>query len=355
MAKKILSRVGAALLLIAVLLLAGAAVAGVMSVNRIAAVKSVKKLEDGLYTMEYDGDYGFDRFLQKGGAASDQGTADYVSKYLTGGAYRMVPVSVNSGCSTIAGTGRDGHALFGRNYDWSDCTTLVMRTKPTDGYESVATCNMDFLGYGNGYVPDSLWQKYLAIGAIYMPVDGMNEKGLCVADLIIRTDERTEQNTGKTNITTATAIRLLLDKAWDVRSALDLLYKYDMHGSENLMHHLAISDAQGNSVVVEYVDNVMYVTQTPIVTNFYLTEGDHYGIGSDQSKKRYAQLSKIYSSGLNTDAAQMMNALESVNQARYGEDSWMTEWSIVYDQHDLNMDFCFREHYDRPYYRFSVR
>ena len=43
---------------------------------------------------------------------------------------------------------------------------------------------------------------------------------------------------------TTTAIRLLLDKA------VDLLSQYDMHSSADMIHHLSIEDAEGNSVVI---------------------------------------------------------------------------------------------------------
>ena len=43
----------------------------------ITAANSIEKLEDGIYSLEYNGDYGFDEFLTWGGAASE------VAKYLT--------------------------------------------------------------------------------------------------------------------------------------------------------------------------------------------------------------------------------------------------------------------------------
>lgn len=46
----------------------------------------------------------------------------------------------------------------------------------------------------------------------------------------------------------------------------------------NMMVHFPLSDASGRSVVVEYVNNEMKVTETQAVTNFYLTEGEKYGI-----------------------------------------------------------------------------
>ena len=50
----------------------------------ITAARSIQKLEDGLYVMEYRGDYGFDKFLAQGGAADDSAVADYLIGFLSG-------------------------------------------------------------------------------------------------------------------------------------------------------------------------------------------------------------------------------------------------------------------------------
>lgn len=57
-----------------------------------------------------------------------------------------------------------------------------------------------------------------------------------------------------------------------------------------MMIHFALADAGGRSVAVEYIDNEMTVTETPVVTNFYLTEGEKHGIGTSQSHDRYESL-----------------------------------------------------------------
>ena len=51
----------------------------------IVAARSIHKLQDGLYVMEYRGDYGFDKFLAQGGAADDSAVADYLIGFLSGG------------------------------------------------------------------------------------------------------------------------------------------------------------------------------------------------------------------------------------------------------------------------------
>lgn len=85
--------------------------------RNIRTAASVRKLEDGLYSMEYKGDYNLDGFLEQGGASDD-----------------------------------------------------------------------------------------LAVAAPFAPMDGMNEKGLCVAVLMIQDSPGFRQDTGKPDLTTTMAV-----------------------------------------------------------------------------------------------------------------------------------------------------
>jgi hypothetical protein len=74
---------------------------------------------------------------------------------------------------------------FGRNFDWAKGRAMIVHTVPDDGYESLSTCDLDFLGFGDDYTPDgSMQERIQTLAAIYVPLDGMNEKGLVIADLM---------------------------------------------------------------------------------------------------------------------------------------------------------------------------
>lgn len=116
-------------------------------------------------------------------------------------------------------------------------------------------------------------------------------------------------------MTITTAIRLLLDQAATVDEATALLKQYDLHSSGGMMHHLALADAQGRSAVVEYIDNEMQVTETPVVTNFFITPGEYQGVGSEPSKGRFEILKEQYEkTGGIMDAAQLKEALSKAAQ-----------------------------------------
>lgn len=347
--KKVLKWVGIFAALLLVIALAGTwAMFGAL----ITAAGSVEKLEDGLYAMEFDGDYGFEDFLAQGGAASDSGVASYLTSFLSRGFYKADSAVQTGefGCSTICAQDQNGTVFFGRNYDWAECQAMIIHTKPRDGYESVSTCCLDFLGFGEGFSPDgSMMNRMQALAAIYVPLDGMNEKGLVVADLMAGDDEETHQQTDKPDLTTTTAIRLLLDKAATVDEAVELLGQYDMNSSISSAHHLSIADASGKSVVVEYVDGEMLVTETRVVTNHYLSDCEKQGVGSEQSHLRFDALSAHTGA---TDALGVRDLLESVAQKNYPQTEGSYEktmWSIVYCLEGRCADFYFAENYTRSY------
>lgn len=312
--------------------------------EKVKAAQSVRKLEEGLYYMEYTGDYGFDAFLEEGGASSEAAMAEYIISFLSGGFVKggASPAPQNFGCSTLT-----VNSLMGRNYDWegTDGAAIIIHTKPKNGYESYSTNWLNFMGFGQGWKPEGFANQYMALAAIYVPLDGINEKGLCVADLINGDNEQTHQQTDKADLTTSTAIRLLLDKAATVDEAIALLEQYDMNSAIGMSHHLAISDATGRSVVVEYIGDEMFVTETPAVTNHYLTEGAKYGVGNAESLTRFESLLEIADSI--ACAEDMRSAMEAVSYPNN------TRWSIVYDMDTKSFDFYWNRQFETPY-RFQL-
>ena len=99
-----------------------------------------------------------------------------------------------------------------------------------------------------------------------------------------------------------------------------------------MMVHFAIADASGRSVAVEYVNNEMSVVETPIVTNFYLTPGEKYGIGTEESHRRYEILTETLADHPSMTAEEVRDAMDSVSKHNFDSVFASTEWSIVFDQ-----------------------
>ncbi len=243
----------------------------------------------------------------------------------------------------------EGEPYFGRNYDGEECQAILVHTRPEKGYESISTCCLDYLGFGEDYHPlDSWMDRMQTLAAIYVPLDGINEKGLVVADLLAGDGEETHQETGKVALTTTTAIRLLLDRAADVEEALALLEEYDMHSSIHWSHHLSIADQSGRSVVVEYVEGERLVTPAQVVTNHYLSACEKQGLGSEESHLRYDTLLS-WEGDLGPEGVR--ERLEAVAQKNVSQGGYeKTMWSLVYAPRQIWADFYFNEIYDHSYH-----
>lgn len=308
----------------------------------------IRQIENGLSAVKYDGDYWFSQFLEQGGASSDSEVVRFITGQLQLGSADIGYETGGFGCSTLAVKNTEGEALFGRNFDWENCEAMIVQSAPSDGYASIATVNMDFIRSGYGAGLSDLQDEIRTLIALYAPLDGMNEKGLAVSVNMIQDSDVINQDTEKPDVTTTTAIRLLLDRAADVEEALALLRQYDMHSSMGMMIHFALADRSGRSVAVEYVKNEMVVTETPVLTNFYLAPGEKQGIGTSQSHTRYEILMNRLNEGGAVSMDGVRDALDSVSKDNFGEFE-STEWSIVFNLGQGEARYYHRENYENSY------
>lgn len=305
------------------------------------------ELEKGFEAVKFKGNDGFEEFLSQGGASSDSEVIHFLTEHMIAGS-DLDFMGEFFGCSTIAVSSPDGDMLFGRNFDWNNCEAMVVSSYPENGYASISTVNMDFIkqGAGSGVAGMVLnLDRIRTLVALYAPLDGMNEAGLAVSVNMIMDGAVIAQDTEKPDITTTTAIRLLLNKAADVEEALEMLGQYDMHSSMGMMVHFALADRSGRSVVVEYVDNEMIITETPVVTNFYFAQGEKKGVGTAQSHERYNILMQSLEEKETMDMQGVRDALKSVSKGNFGEFE-STEWSIAF-----NLDTGVAHYYHRENYR----
>jgi len=298
------------------------------------------EVERGMFLAKV-GDCGFSAFLAGGGASSDGDVVAFLSSLLMAPGLDVSPVGM--GCSTYAAESADGGHVFGRNFDWSCSQVMLLEAHPADGYASFSTVNLDFLRESA-----NLPNEVLPTAAYYAPLDGMNEKGLAVSVNMISDTARISQNTDKPDLTTTTAMRLMLDRAASVEEALALLGSYDLHGSYDMMIHFAVSDTTGRAVDVEYIGGEMTVVETPILTNFYLAEGEKQGIGSEESHRRYETLEAFIKAHEKADIYDVRDALTAARESAFDPDpSEGTEWSVLYDQTNLTATWYRREKFDQ--------
>ena len=257
----------------------------------IKGANSCIKLDDGLYYMEYRGDDGFDELMAKGGFEKADDMVGYIIEFLSKGHYKTELDTSKEpyGCSALTVSTPDGDVLMGRNFDFPSAIGVIMHCIPDKGYETITTFNVEFYNFGEDYKPEGFKNQYMALTGLFVALDGINEKGLAIADLMAGDTIQTHQRTSKPDLTTTAAIPYMLKNAANVDEALKLLESIDMHSDIGSAHHYAVADVSGRSVVVEYVDNKMVVTESPAVANHYLCE-QKLNVGLAEGDDRYDRL-----------------------------------------------------------------
>jgi predicted choloylglycine hydrolase len=318
----------------------------------VKGAMSVEKLDDGLYYMEYKGDDGFDELVAGGGGRSSGELVGFVMNFLSKGYYNppVTPAPAQYGCSSLTVRTPENEVLMGRNFDFSSATGMVLHTMPKHGYETITTFNVEFFGFGNDWLPEGFVNQYMALSGLFFALDGINEKGLAIADLMAGDDAETHQNSGKPALTTTSAICYLLKNAANVDEALELLRGIDMHSDIGAAHHYAISDASGKSVVVEYVDNEIVVVDSPACTNHYLCE-EKLNVGLYEGDRRYDFLCQQFDeAGGTMDLRQLTTSIASVSQPPAQGDRLGTAWTMVMNLTNRSVTYYSRRHFDKPFH-----
>lgn len=327
-----------AVFIVAVIVFIGGA--GMLFQEELKIVASVDKVreEKEVYYMEVASDYHFEEFLEGGGASSDEEVSAFLTNCISKGFYQVDVESDGIGCSVISAADSEGRHLWGRNFDWTGSVPIIVKCVPEDGYASIATCEFGNITGDTETAPDNFIYKMLAVASVYVPMDGVNEAGLCVADLEVNEGGMETIDTDKPDLTVTTAIRLLLNRAASVEEAVDLLGQYDIYASGGISHHLAVSDAEGNSVCIEFVNGEMVVLDTNCVTNFNLANGNP-AAGGESAQLRYETLCALYEAndGVFT-AEEIKGALSQVAQT---QGQWHTQWSVVYAHDKKTVDYYF--------------
>lgn len=340
--KKIVIIILAVFLVLAAVVFVGA---GAMFQEELRIIGTIEKvMEDKpVYYMEADSDYYFEEFLEQGGASSDEEVSAFLTEKISKGFYSVKVEEKGTACSTVSAMTPEGTHVWGRNFDWTGSVPIIVKCSPDHGYRSISTCDFQNITGNTETVPEGMMNQMLAVAALYVPMDGINEAGLCVADLEVNEGGMGDADTEKPDLTVTTAVRLVLNKAATVEEAVELLEQYDIHASAGISHHLSLSDASGKSAAIEFADGSMTVVDTSSVTNFNLANGDT-SAGGESAKERYECLVELCekNNGILT-SGQVKEALSEVAQP---DGEWTTQWSIVYDQGTLTADYYFNSDYN---------
>lgn len=304
---------------------------GALLFKHMRSAFSVKEIAPGFYSIA---NYACDdtaELLE----ANVRSVEDMVT-WITNNDFYGLPIEFGGdtfGCSSFTAASPEGERLFGRNFDYRECDALLVYTDPREGYASIGMTDLDLLGIGSKQKvkPTDPLARILMTAAPYVLMDGINEAGVGVSILELRLPEL-HQDTGNPDLLIYCALRGILDSCGSVDEALELLRSHDIHSSLGVSYHLFITDLSGRSVVVEWLDNEMHVTEASEVTNCVLLPGEHYGKGSIDDRLSDI-ISNLEGHSYVVTAEEAMSVLAEANQPT-------TEWSAVYNLSDFSVDIC---------------
>ena len=232
--------------------------------NEIRTIASLQQVGDNkyLYFMEYKANYDLDEVV-----SSDIDQNPKLLEYVTKKIGKGLPIKGKSAqvadgngkmntfnCTSLQAKNAEGDGfLYGRNYDYFQNPTLVTLSHPKEGYASLAVSDMSHFGYSLEELPTKFMKKLLCLAAIYAPVDGINEKGLCTSVMALP-HQPANQQTGKHSVGTSVIMRLWLDRCATVQEALDLLATVDVRHDSAVGsgYHYMVADANGDCAIVEF-------------------------------------------------------------------------------------------------------
>lgn len=361
-ASKFFKVLGLSLLGLLIIVIAAAAI---IWGREIASINTVEKVDgnDYLYTMQYKARYDLDEVI-----ASDLDSNPALLNYIVGKIGKGLPIKMKSSqvasdgeemavfnCTSFQAKNAEGEGfLYGRNYDYFKNPTLVTFSYPKKGYASIGISDMSHFGYKIDKHPDSFFSKVLCLAAIYAPVDGINEKGLCTSIMALP-KQPSQQNTGKHKVGTSVIMRLFLDRCATVDEALELVSQLDIcHDvAVGSGYHYMVADANGDCAVIEFDkedgwktmvvrkaegENSMLVTNH-LLSEKYYSEVPDPAVGNPHSRSwwRYETASAFLQehNGILT----VEDAQECLSQVHWKDLLWDdgvtvedTQYSAVYDQ-----------------------
>jgi len=291
-----------------------------------------------LYVMRYHGDYGF----------KDPQTGRGFKGVWKWAYEQLRPQNAGPMCSCFSAMNKETDQIFGRNYDWHKTkAALLLFTYPPDKYASVSMVDITYFSFDP--INTGLLDYLVLLGTPYLPTDGMNECGVTVAAMSVP-HANGGNDPNKETVGISCLMRLILDNASSVNEAIALAEQYNVVFTYGLTAHLLVSDASGNSAVIEFLEGTPTVVKStePFqpCTNFIVSgQSIEQALNSCwRYKTAYTTLQRLQG---RVTSEQAMELLKNV--------SWSnTVWSTVYGQSTGEIQLAMDKDYERVY-EFSLK
>ena len=332
--------------------------------GEIATLRTIHSVDGNkyLYAMEYKAAYDLDAVVE-----ADIDSNAGLMEFIVGKLAKGIPVKMKNpaervavfNCTSFQVKNAEGEGyLYGRNYDFFKNPTMVTVSRPKNGYASIAVSDMSHFGYGLEKLPSSFVSKALCLAAVYAPVDGINEKGLCTSIMALP-KQPARQDSGKHKVGTTIIMRLFLDRCATVDEALELVDNLDIcHDLKTGSgYHYMVADASGDCAVIEFDreegwktmvvrkgegENSMLVTNHLLSPKYYTETPDEY-VGNPHSRSwwRY-ETAGAYLEGKD-GILSLGEAQECLSLVHWKDLVWDTgtvedtQYSCVYDQKEMKL------------------
>ena len=222
-------------------------------------------------------------------------------------------------CSVFQTTDETGNVRCGRNFDWDKDGGTIWFIPPEAGNHGFLIIEQEGFDY---------------------PYEGMNDQGLFIAIAAVP-KTKIPFSILKPIRVSCELVTIVLQKACTVEQAIPLFHKYSImfgtHLGYPLIHYMIV-DQEGNSAIVELVNNKIVVTRNEtsyqVMTNHYVSES-----GSTFSSSNTGQRYQIINETLEKEKSSqelVWRLLIEVSQKH-------TIWSNVYDLNDQYIYISYKD------------
>lgn len=308
----------------------------VINFNIIRTTLSVKKISKSpAYYVNVSGDFYLEDYLASGAKTSYE-LIHFLSDKITYGLYDNI--ASKHGCSGFSAKTPEGDYILAQNFDTKKYTPVI--TRMSSNCKVLGISNM---GEAVNKTDLKLKDKFLMNAAPYVMMDGINEYGLSVVTATA-SGSLANRDANKITLYDSTIPNVILNSAKTVDEAIHFMENYNV-SSEYALSHYLISDAKGNSALIEWVSGNMQVTKSEknyqIFSNFVVYGNEKLeGFGSDRYQAYENYLSA--SNGVISEE----DAIELLKKNTIKGDEC---WTVVYNLTNKTMKVTFNGDYDNVY------
>ena len=349
--------------------------------------KDPKNKKGYVYKMRIFGNYHLDKLLMQG-VKSDEELSKFIEKVITKNLFKVKLKSPEVSCSAFSAIDKEtNHKIFGRNYDLEETSSMIIYTKKSKHrHASISSVDLKFIGLKNAEIKGIL-KKCLSFAGIFVPLDGINDAGVSCGifmsyqgkdDQVVPTNQNEK---GKIDVTSTIMLRTILDKASSTKDAIKILQNINLHDSVKISFHYMISDKNGDSAIVEFVNesfnndldgskrkikiytnenkselgdlesnhDFMCISNFILTKNYYQNEKDKKGL--DRYSFMYQYLSEHNEGKISKqEAIELLKILgrRDWNKKHNQSVNRITPWSVLYDLSEKSMIWVPNEEFDKP-------